>query len=419
MNRDDNEDEVLREICENSGLLQKSDDYYLFVHRSFYEYYVACKMRVDSQEAVLGCAAEARWEEPIRLYAGQTESIGEGTQFIRKLWEKDRALALRCYPDMDRVVEANLIKKLLNEADVVGRIELVKGLSEKIAEPDKLVETLHELFRWETNGEVIYWGVQILEEKREIPGALDIVTQKLDRDAAQRYKKHIESDMVHIQAGKFKMGGKEDEDEKPMHEVKLDGFSISRYQVTNRLYEEFDPEHKNRRDEYSDKDEQPVVNINWYETVIFCRWLGCRLPTEAEWEYACRAGTTTQFSTGDNLTTDQANYNGNYPYKNNPKGRYMEKTTPVGSYPPNAWGLYDMHGNVLEWCQDWYGKKYYNECKQQGIADNPKGSEAGSRRVLRGGGWRDFGQCCRSALRSCCGPGDRFSGFGFRLVFVP
>jgi formylglycine-generating enzyme required for sulfatase activity len=438
MKRQDNEEAVLREICENSGLLQKSDDKYLFVHRSFYEYYVACKMRKDYidevdinkkagiVEAILSRASESRWEEPIRLYAAQIESITEGTQFFRTLWEKDRALALRCYPDMDRVVEPELIKNLLDQADVDERVELVKGLPEKIAEPEKIVETLRELFRWETNGEVIYWGAQILEEREEIkkiPGALEIVRQKLDDGAKERYQKYVANDMICIPTGSFLMGSSGNEadrrENETQHEVKVNEFLISRYQVTNRLYEEFDPNHRQQRNEYSDKDEQPDIYVNWYEAVIFCRWLGCRLPTEAEWEYACRAGTTKPFYTGDNLTTEQANYHGNYPYRNYPKGKYISKTTPVGSYPPNKWGLYDMHGNVYDWCLDWYGEMYYNECKRQGIVDNPLGPETGSGRVLRGGSWYSSALRCRSASRDYDHPDDRNIVIGFRLVFVP
>ena len=423
MKRNDNEEEVLREIRENSGLLQKSDDRHLFVHRTFYEYYVSCKMRGETPAAVLARAAQARWEEPIRLYAAQIASITEGTPFIKQLWEKDRALALRCYPDMDKVVEPELIKNLLHQAKVEERVELVKGLPEKISEPDKIVETLAELFRWETNGEVIYWGAQILEEKKDTPGAMDIVRQKLDEGAQQRYEEHLAKDMVHIAAGTFKMGSPKNEaervDDETQHQVNVRNFLISRYQITNRLYELFDPNHRSRRDQYSDQDNEPVIYVNWYEAVMFCRWLGCRLPTEAEWEYACRAGTTTPFNTGDNLTTEQANYDGNYPYKNYPKGKYLQKTTPVGSYPTNTWGLYDMHGNVWEWCQDWYGEKYYDECKKKGIVENPPGPETGSLRVLRGGNWLNFARDCRSAFRSHAGPADRDDDIGFRLVFVP
>jgi sulfatase modifying factor 1 len=171
---------------------------------------------------------------------------------------------------------------------------------------------------------------------------------------------------------------------------------------------------------------RPVENVNWDECQEFIRRLNqkegtgkYRLPTEAEWEYACRANTTTPFNTGDNLTTDQANYDGNYPYKDYLNGKYIGQTTPVGSYPPNAWGLYDMHGNVCEWCSDWYDEKYYNECKEKGIVENPQGPEIGSRRVLRGGGRFSTARFCRSAYRSAASPGSRRSSVGFRLVFVP
>ncbi|MGH7453938.1 MAG: SUMF1/EgtB/PvdO family nonheme iron enzyme, partial [bacterium] len=423
MKQQNNEEKVLLEIRENSGLLQKSEDDHLFVHRTFYEYYVSCKMRGEAPEAVLLPAEQARWEEPVRLYAAQIASITEGTQFIKQLWGRDRALALRCYPDMDRVVEPELIKKLLHQAKVEERVELVKGLPEKISEPDKIVETLAELFRWETNGEVIYWGAQILEAKKDAPGALDIVRQKLDEGAQQRYQEYLAKDMVRILAGTFKMGSPKNEvdriENETQHQVKVGDFLISRYQITNALYEKFDPSHRSRRDKYSDQDNQPVIYVNWYEAAMFCRWLNCRLPTEAEWEYACRAGTTTPFNTGDNLTTEQANYDGNYPYKKNPKGKYLEKTTPVGSYPPNAWGLYDMHGNVYDWCQDWYGEKYYDECKKKGTVENPPGPETGSNRVLRGGHWDSDAHYCRSAIRTYDGPAYRNNYVGFRLVFVP
>ncbi len=418
-----NEEKVLQEIRENSGLLQKSDDHHLFVHRTFYEYYVACKMRETAPAAILSRAAQARWEEPIRLYAAQIQSLSEGTAFIKQLWEKDRPLALRCYPDMDKVVEPDLIRNLLHEAKVEERVALVKGLPEKISEPEKIVETLRELFRWEANGEVIYWGVQILEERKDTPGAMDIVRQKLDEGAKQRYQEFVAKDMVQISAGTFTMGSPKNEAERyedeTQHQVKVRDFLISRYQITNALYELFDPNQRSQRGEYSKADDQPVIYVNWYEAVMFCRWLGCRLPTEAEWEYACRAGTTTPFNTGENLTTEQANYDGNYPYKKNPKGKYLQKTTPVGNYPPNAWGLCDMHGNVYEWCQDWYGEKYYDECKKRGTVENPIGPETGSFRVLRGGHWDYDARRCRSAIRSHRAPDIRNILIGFRLVFVP
>jgi formylglycine-generating enzyme required for sulfatase activity len=423
MKRQDNEDEVLREISENSGLLHQSGHKYLFIHRSFYEYYVSCKMRknyleepdLEHKKTILHeiLTRTAQWEEPIRLYAAQIKTEEEGTDFIKQLWAQDRALALRCYPEMDRVVKLDLIKDLLDQATIEEKVALVKELPQKIADPVKIVETLRELFAAETNGEVIYWGARILEESeaiRKIPGALEIVRRKLDDGARTRYQNLVASNMVKIKAGSFIMGSPINETDRSndeiQHQVKLSEFFISCCQVTNQLYEQFDPKHRNQRDQYSDQNDQPVVHVNWYEAMTFCRWLGCRLPTEAEWEYACRAGTTTPFYTGDKLTTGQANYN-------------IGKTTPVGSFKPNQWGLYDMSGNVWEWCQDWYDKEYYDKCKQQETTENPPGPEIGSYRVLRGGSWYGNAECCRSAYRYDCDPGNRDDVIGFRLVFLP
>ena len=135
------------------------------------------------------------------------------------------------------------------------------------------------------------------------------------------------------------------------------------------------------------------------------------LPTEAQWEYACRAGTTTPFHFGDSLSSNQANFDGNYPYGAE-KGPYLERTTPVGTYAPNAWGLYDMHGNVWEWCYDWYGEY------TAGDAADPHGPETGSDRVVRGGAWDIYAQFCRSACRFRFDPGRRYRILGFRVAAV-
>lgn len=172
------------------------------------------------------------------------------------------------------------------------------------------------------------------------------------------------------------------------------------------------------------EENHPVLYVSWNDAVAYCKWLSTktgkrfRLPTEAEREYACRAGSRTPFNTGENLTTEQANYNGKFPYNDNPKGDYRENTVPVNSFSPNAWGLYNMHGNVWEWCSDWFGGTYYDECKANGTVSNPAGSPTGSLCVIRGGSWDYFAEYCRSAARFNFTPAYRLNNIGFRLVLV-
>jgi formylglycine-generating enzyme required for sulfatase activity len=164
-------------------------------------------------------------------------------------------------------------------------------------------------------------------------------------------------------------------------------------------------------------DDCPVEKVSWNDVQDFIRRLNqlegtdkYRLPTEAQWEYAARAGSTTPFHTGSCLSTDQANYDGNYPQSGCPKGEYRQKPVRVGSFPPNAWGLHDMHGNVWEWVQDWKGDYPY------GSVTDPEGPSSGSSRVFRGGSWINIAGYCRSANRNDVAPGDRNDLLGFRLL---
>ncbi|HRD91241.1 MAG TPA: formylglycine-generating enzyme family protein, partial [Accumulibacter sp.] len=161
----------------------------------------------------------------------------------------------------------------------------------------------------------------------------------------------------------------------------------------------------------------PVENVSWNDVQSFIGQLNrripglhARLPSEAEWEYACRAGTTTPFSFGDDITPEQVNYDGRYPYAGGATGLYRGRTVPVGSLPPNAWGLHEMHGNVWEWCADWYGRY------PAGEQIDPRGPETGDARVLRGGSWHSDGRNVRSANRYGNEPGYRIRIIGFRLA---
>jgi formylglycine-generating enzyme required for sulfatase activity len=169
----------------------------------------------------------------------------------------------------------------------------------------------------------------------------------------------------------------------------------------------------------------PVENVLYAEAVEFCKKLSAlpaerqagrsyRLPTEAEWEYSCRGGASSYqvFHFGNSLYSTQANFNGKYPYGGAEKGPYLERTCTVGSYKPNKFGLYDMHGNVLEWCSDWYEADYYGKSPRR----DPRGPSRGYYRVVRGGSWFNYGQSCRSAFRINRTPEYRISNLGFRLI---
>jgi formylglycine-generating enzyme required for sulfatase activity len=169
----------------------------------------------------------------------------------------------------------------------------------------------------------------------------------------------------------------------------------------------------------------PVEMVTWMEADEFCRRLsalpaerragrGYRLPTEAEWEHACREGgrAAAAFHFGPALSSREANFDGGRPHGGAARGPYLRRTAEVGSYPPNALGLYDLHGNVLEWCADWYGPDHYG----RGPAEDPPGPAAGDRRVVRGGAWSYGAATCRSACRTAVAPGTRNGNIGFRVV---
>ncbi|HHZ89347.1 TPA: formylglycine-generating enzyme family protein, partial [Candidatus Poribacteria bacterium] len=213
-----------------------------------------------------------------------------------------------------------------------------------------------------------------------------------------------------------------DFDEHPSHTVKItQPFQISSYQVTNIQYEQFDPTHRELRDKlgFSQEDDEAVVFISWYDAVNFCQWLSkkegvtYRLPTEAEWEYACRAGTTTYYHTGDSLPEEfYKNANESWYPSVGRGGGPEEEVVPltVGQTPPNSWGVSDMHGNVEEWCYDWYGP--YEEVDQV----DPVGRENGLFRVTRGGSHSTPIYYLRSSNRLGTLPEDKSWLIGFRLV---
>ena len=223
----------------------------------------------------------------------------------------------------------------------------------------------------------------------------------------------------------------------PHHEVYLQEFFMGKYTVTNAQWQAVMK--TNPSEKYDQKfqgNKQPVVGVSWHEVMTFCEKLSdqtkrtVRLSTEAEWEYACRAGTTTAFAFGNTITTNQVNYNGNYPYTDTPKGEYRECTVNVDSFTPNAWGLYQMHGNVWEWCLDEWHDSYKQKPERLKTNGNEvwgdkknlwenlinKAKNDAELKIIRGGSWYSDAIDCRSAFRSCNHARNQVNNLGFRVV---
>jgi formylglycine-generating enzyme required for sulfatase activity len=230
-------------------------------------------------------------------------------------------------------------------------------------------------------------------------------------------------DMVLIPGGTFMMGFPDSEsgrsgDEGPRHQVTLPGFWMGKYPVTQAQYQAI----MGNNPANFKGDNRPVEQVSWNDAIEFCDRLSKKLgqpytlPSEAQWEYACRAGTITPFHFGETITTDLANYNGNRTYGAGPKGVYRKETIDVGRFPPNGFGLYDMHGSVWEWCLDhWHSN--YEGAPADGSAWVTGGDS--SRRVQRGGSWFSLPRICRCASRVYFIPDIRGYSFGFRVVSVP
>jgi formylglycine-generating enzyme required for sulfatase activity len=240
--------------------------------------------------------------------------------------------------------------------------------------------------------------------------------------------------MVTIPAGSFLMGSPKDEPERleregPQHEVTLGSFFMAQTSITQAQWRAVAGWQKVGRDLKPDPAQfkganRPVEQVSWFDALEFCRRLNERtgqrygLPSEAQWEYACRAGSITPFHCGSMLTTELANYDGNYCYGNGPKGSYRKQTIDVASFPANGWGLHDMHGNVYEWCQDhWHDSYNFAPGDDQpwlipAAADDQP-------RLLRGGSWVSYPRDCRSAYRFPDRPGIALNLVGFRVVCLP
>ena len=421
------------------GLLAFRGGHYVFVHRTFQEYlaahWLSMQKEADQQKYLLNMLENpSHWREAMRLFFNRLGKTNphSGEELVQLLGE-------RASKQQDEQLISLAAECLYDFEEYQKRYRLhgnVKDTLENLRDTKNLRST-------------IFLACGDALGKMNEP-EIDVA----------------DPPMALLEPGKpFNMGSDEKESEKPIHPVQLSPFWIGAYQVTNKEFSEFIKQGGYSEGKYWFNDDSsfqfdgrkflkglkeklpgywlderfgknrplaPVVGISWFEAMAYCRWWTLnfgkqwaeqhrqnsgtmRLPTEAEWEYACRAGTETPFYTGDNLTTEQANYNGNFPYNNYPKGKYLKKTTAIGSYSPNAWDLYDMHGNVWEWCLDKWHDNYKGAPRDGSAWETGKSS----RRVLRGGSWCDFARSCRSADRGRSRPDYRSSIIGFRLVFVP
>ncbi len=305
------------------------------------------------------------------------------------------------YTNYNNDISYSLSRRIFSDADRCGfRIVQTSTLPEKIISAEDYAATRSDTRRSEN-----------------IPGSRNFL---LGTD--------ILLELLPIPSGSFLMGSPESElgrmADETRHPVTLTyRFWLGKFQVTQAQWQAVMGDNPSC---FKGPD-LPVEQVTWEDCAAFAAKLterekahlpegyGYRLPTEAEWEYACRSGTATPFHYGNTLDSTQANFDGNYPYGDAGRCVFLDRKTPGGTYRPNSWGLYDMHGNVAEWCHDWYAD--YPE----GVAIDPVGPDTGQKRVLRGGHWRIDGRTCRSACRCSHKPNwqGRFCYFGFRLALAP
>ena len=383
---------------------------------------------------------EALGDQP--LHIGEV-SLKAPTQWLGHQVEKQLQRQLEEQKKRELVEQQRLAEKVLNATE---RQPVASDLPEAV-HAEAVVPTVGAirlqsfsfttcLLRKEHNHWI--WSTKdrwIDEERRTLQamGFLEQLEQEEVREHAEA--KAVALTMVKIPAGSFLMGSPEDEpqrsdDEGPQHEVTLGAFFMTQTPITQAQWRTVAAWQKLERDLKPNPSKfkganRPVERVSWFDAQEFCRRLSQRtgkrygLPSEAQWEYACRAGSTAPFYFGVTLTPELANYNGNFIYANGPNGRYREQTIEVASFPANGWGLHDMHGNVWEWCADHWDSHYY-DAPDDGRPRIYPHAGMDARRLLRGGSWVDLPADCRSATRSSgARPGLRSSGLGFRVCCLP
>ncbi|MEB3342191.1 SUMF1/EgtB/PvdO family nonheme iron enzyme, partial [Okeania sp.] len=294
--------------------------------------------------------------------------------------------------------------------------EKIRGEERERQKREKEETEAEEKRQQELQGELFTFEVVTVNNFGEIINH----TQGTTRQKREDLGNGIKLEMIYIPGGSFLMGSPENEAERksnegPQHEATIQPFYMSKYPITQNQYQTI----MGNNPSSFKGESHPVERVSWHDAIEFCQKLSEKtgkiytLPSESQWEYACRAGTTTPFYFGETITPELVNYDGNRPYGNAPQGKYRQQTISVGSFPPNAFGLYDMHGNVWEWCQDvWH--ENYNGAPTDGSAWETGGYS--NVRVLRGACWINFGWYCRSARRVCVYADTLNYLRGFRII---
>lgn len=319
------------------------------------------------------------WVETKRRYEDD-EPLDEGYYIRRGSMEYETALgAEKRVPRYVEVTSKGILAKIQKQIEEEKAAAAAKAKAEAEAEAKAKAEAEAAMAKAKAEIEAMQTGSRPGETKTiTLPGGVTL-------------------EMVWCPPGTFTMGSNDgDSDERPVHQVTLTkGFWIGKTEVTQAQWKSV----MGNNPSDHEGDDLPVECVSWDDCMEFCKKTGLELPTEAQWEYACRAGSTGPYAGTGNLD-DMGWYGGN-------SGR---QTHPVGTKQPNAWGLYDMHGNVWEWCADWYGDY------PSGAVTDPKGASSGSYRVWRGGSWGNDAASCRSAGRNDgYYPSSRYDNLGFRL----
>lgn len=321
--------------------------------------------------------------------------------------------------------------KQLQDKDTSFRLEALKALGEIGPDGHEAIPALIQALE-DSQDEIRVGAVRALGQmgpkaKSAVPALLKLhnydqrpisETFLALRKIGHYYTYNFGMHFVWIPPGTFMMGSSKEEVGRDANEIQrkvtlTKGFFMGIHPVTQDQWRLVMDDYRPRFE--FNGEQLPAEMVSWDDCQAFLKKMRgkgtnpYRLPTEAEWEYACRAGTTTPFHFGGTISTDQANYNGNESYGRGEKGVYREKTTPVGSYPPNAWGLRDMHGNVRQWCQDWYGAYPLKDLVDPQGAQPSDTNVVG--RVQRGGSWADYPSRCRSASRYGDYQGSKYAGF--------